>query len=425
MKLLLTNATIVDAQSAFHNKKCDVLVNNGLIDNIQLSSKKAFATSLKTIDCKGAFLSAGFADMRAALREPGFEYKEDLKSAAQAAIAGGYTIVACLPNTEPVLQHKSDIEFVYRKAEPLPIHILPYGALSKNRKGEDLNELFDLHKAGAVAFTDANKPISDAGLMLRALMYSKIFGGLVMSHADDVSLSIGGRMHEGEVSTSLGLKGIPSIAEELMVLRDIELAKYANAPIHFSHISTKGSVDLIRKAKKQGISVTCDVAVANLCFTDDALLGFDSNYKLTPPLRTKSDQKALWDGLVDGTIDCVVSDHHPEDIEHKNVEYEYAQQGMIMLQTAFSMLVQHAPKNFTMEHLVNVLATRPRQILKLPLTIRKGAKAELTIFDPTQTWEYTEKNNRSRSKNSPVIKTKLTGKVIGVINKDQYFKTTY
>jgi dihydroorotase len=422
MKLLLTNATIVDYQSAFHNKKCDVLINNGIIDDIQLSSKKAFPTSLKSFDCKGAFVSAGFADMRAALREPGFEFKEDLVSASKAAVAGGYTIVACLPNTEPVLQHKSDIEFVYRKAEPLPIHILPYGALSKNRKGEDLNEIYDLHKAGAVAFTDANKPVSDAGLMLRALLYSKIFGGLILSHADDESLSIGGRMHEGEVSTSLGLKGIPAIAEELMIVRDLELAKYADAPIHISHISTKGSVELIRKAKRQGLKVTCDVAVANLCFTDEALLGFDSNYKLTPPLRTASDKKALWDGLVDGTIDCIVTDHHPEDIEHKNVEYEYAAQGMIMLQTAFALVNQHAPKTFTTEHLAKAMANNPRTILKQQLTINKGAKAELTIFDTKTTWEYNEKNNVSRSKNSPVLNTKLTGKILGVINKDQFFK---
>jgi dihydroorotase len=422
MKLVLTNATIVDPQSAFHNKKCDLLISNGVIEDIQPVSKKAFSGSVKTFDCKGACLSPGFADLRAALREPGFEYKEDLKSAADAAVAGGYTVVACLPNTEPVIQHKSDIEFIYRKAESLPVHILPYGALSKNRKGEDLNELFDLHKAGAFAFTDANRPVEDAGLMLRALLYAKIFGGLVVSHADETSLSNGGRMHEGEVNTGLGLKGIPSIAEELMVVRDLELAKYADAPIHFSHISTKGSVDLIRKAKKQGVKVTCDVAVANLCFTDEALAGFDSNYKLTPPLRGKADQKALWDGLVDGTIDCVVSDHHPEDVEHKNVEYEYAQPGMIMLQTAFSMLTQYAPKTFTTEHLVNILSKNPRALLKQTITIEKGAKAELTIFDPKQNWEYNNTTNRSRSKNSPVLGSTLKGKILGVINKDQFFK---
>lgn len=424
MKLLLTNANIIDVQSAFHTKKCDILINNGFIEDIQPSSKKAFPTTLKTFDCKGASVSPGWADMRAALREPGFEYKEDLASAARAAVAGGYTIITCLPSTQPTLQTKADIEFVYRKAESLPVHILPYGALSKNREGVDMNELYDMFQAGAVAFTDANKPVSDAGLMLRALQYSNIFGGLVMSHADDTSLSAGGRMHEGPMSTSLGLKGIPPIAEELMVVRDLELAKYANAPVHIAHLSTKGSVEAIRKAKKQGIRVTCDVAVANLCFTDEHLSSFDSNYKLTPPLRSKADQKALWDGLMDGTIDCIVSDHHPEDIEHKQVEYEYAAQGMIMLQTAYSLLNQHAPKGFTEEMLVNALAVNPRMILKQSLTISKGSEAELTLFDSKQTWNYSDSNNLSRSKNSPVLNTTLTGKILGVITKDQFYKNS-
>jgi dihydroorotase len=409
MKLLLTNANIVDAQSSFHNKKCDILINNGLIEDIQLSSKKAFPIISKTFDCKGASLSPGWADMRAALREPGFEFKEDLDSAAKAAVAGGYTHITCLPSTQPTLQTKADIEFVYRKAENLPVHILPYGALSKNREGLDMNELYDMHKAGAVAYTDANKPVTDSGLMLRALQYSKIFGGLVMSHADDVSLSAGGRMHEGPMSTSLGLKGIPPIAD---------------GKIHIAHISTKGSVELIRKAKKQGVRVTCDVAVANLCYTDEQLSSFDSNYKLTPPLRSKSDQKALWDGLMDGTIDCIVSDHHPEDAEHKQVEYEYAAQGMIMLQTAYSLLNQYSPKGFTEEMLVNVLAIRPRNILNQPLTISKGSKAELTIFDAKQTWNYSDSNNLSRSKNSPILNTTLTGKVLGVVTKYQFFKNS-
>ncbi len=423
MKLLLTNATVVDAHSTFHQKKCDILIQNGIIEGIELSSKKAFSEVSKTLDCKGAMVSPGFADMRASLREPGFEFKEDMASAAAAAVAGGYTIVTCLPNTDPTLQHKADMEFVYRRAEALPVHLLPYGALSKNRKGTEMNELFDMHKAGAAGFTDGNKPVYDAGLMLRALQYCTIFGGLVLSHAEDASLSLGGRMHEGKMSTSLGLKGIPSIAEELMVVRDIELAKYANAPIHFSHLSSKGSVELIRKAKKQGMKITCDVAVANLCFTDEDLSGFDSNFKMTPPLRGKEDQKALWDGLTDGTIDCIVTDHTPEDTEHKNVEFEYASPGMIMLQTAFAMVNQHAPKGFTVEHLVNAMAIQPRTILNQSLTISKGSKAELTVFDTKQTWEYTEKNNASRSKNSPVLNTKLTGKIVAVINKDQLFTT--
>jgi dihydroorotase len=377
----------------------------------------------KVFDANGAFISPGWFDMRAALREPGYEFKEDLHSAAQAATAGGFTGIACLPDTLPAIQTKSDIEFIYRKAEELPVHIFPYGAITRNRSGEELNELFDMHQAGAIGFTDGNKSIAHAGVMLRALMYGKIFDGLICSHCEDADIAAGGRMHEGAMSTSLGLKGITPIAEELMIIRDLELAKYAGSPVHIAHISSKGSVDIIRKAKKQGVPVTCDVAVANLIFTDEELKDFDSNYKLTPPLRGKSDQKALWEGLMDGTIDCIVTDHHPEDPEHKEVEFEYAAPGMIQLQTAYALLNMKAPKTFTTDMLVQAISINPRHILGLdPLKIEKGARAELTVFDANHKWTYDVTTNRSRSKNSPVLHTELTGKAIAIVNKDQFFR---
>ncbi len=423
MKLLVTNAIVCDSQSAFNGKKCDLLINNGIIEDIQPSTKNAFDAVSKIFDAKGAFISPGFFDMRAALRDPGFEFKEDLTSAANTAAAGGFTSVACLPSTQPAIETKADIEYIYRKAESLPINIYPYGAITKNRKGADMNELFDMHKAGAVGFTDGNKSIDDAGVLLRALLYGKIFGSLMLNHCEDLDISAGGIMHEGVMSTSLGIKGITPIAEELIIIRDIELAKYAESPIHISHISSKGSVDIIRKAKKQGAKVTCDVAVANLVFTDEQLKDFDSNYKLTPPLRSASDQKALWEGLIDGTIDCIVTDHHPEDDEHKTVEFEYASFGMIQLQTAYALLNMHAPKTFTHEKLVQCLSLNPRSILKIEaIKIEKGCKAELTIFDTNTTWMYDKKNNLSRSKNSPVLNTELKGKAIAIINKDQIIK---
>lgn len=423
MKLILLNATIVDSTSSFHLKKCDLWIQNGAIESIQLSSKKAFQhESTKTWDIKGAFVSVGWADMRASLREPGFEFKEDLASAAKAAAAGGFTIITCLPNTEPAIAHKSAVEFVYQRAQTLPVHILPYAVVSQHRKGKELAELYDLHQAGAVGFTDANQPIADAGLMLRALQYSTIFGGKLLVHANEQSLSEGGRMHEGETSTYLGLKGIPALAEELMIVRDIELAKYANAPIHVSHLSSKGSVELIRKAKKQGVKVTCDVAVAHLCYTDTDLETFDTNFKLNPPLRSKADQKALWDGLIDGTIDCIVTDHAPEDIEHKQVEFEYAAPGIIGLQTAYSQLLAAAPKNFTEVHLAQALGNNPRAFLNKSISITKGAPAELTVFSPSGKWEYNEASNLSKSKNSPVLNQTLAGRVLGIINKDQLLK---
>lgn len=423
MKLLITNAVVCDPQSAFHGKKCDILINNDFIEDIQPVSKKAFGPVAKTLDAKGALLSPGWVDMRAALREPGFEYKEDLDSGARAAAAGGFTTVVCLPSTQPPVQTKAEVEFILRRSTTLPVHILPYGALTQNREGKEMTEMFDMHQAGAVGFTDGNKSTMQAGVMMRSLMYSKIFGGLVLSHAEDANIAAGGRMHEGTVSVNLGLKGIPNIAEELMITRDIELAKYTEAPIHFSHISSKGSVEIIRKAKKQGVDVTCDVAVANLVYTEEALETFDSYYKLTPPLRSKADQKALWDGVADGTIDCIVSDHHPEDAEHKNVEFEYAAYGMIQFQTAYSLLNMHMPKNVQTEQVITALTSSPRKILKRDaVSIAKGQRAEITLFDPQAKWTYNEQNNISRSRNSPALGLTLTGRVIATIVKDQLFK---
>lgn len=424
MKLLITNAVVCDPQSTFNGKKVDISISNGLIESIQLSSKKTTETKGgKVFDANGASISPGLVDMRAALREPGFEYKEDLQSAAHAAAAGGFTTITALPNTSPVMQTKSDMEFVKQRATSLPVHILPYGALTKNTEGTEMNELFDMHQAGAVAFTDGNKSIMHAGVMMRSLMYSKIFGGLVISHAEDTNLSAGGRMHEGLVSVNLGLKGIPNMAEEIMMVRDIELARYSQAPIHFSHISSKGSVELIKKAKKQGVKVTCDVAVANLVYTDDALTGFDSNFKLNPPLRSKADQKAIWDGLADGTIDCIVTDHTPEDVEHKMVEFEYASKGMIMFQTALSLLLQHKSNHISKETIIKALTINPRHILNQPtIKLEVGATAELCVFDEKQKWTFDTKTNRSKSANSPVFNHTLQTKVIATINKDQLYK---
>lgn len=426
MKLLITNALVCDTKSAYHGKKCDILINNGIIEHIQATNAKTPPPSkngIKTFDATGCTLSPGFFDMRAALREPGFEYKEDLSTAANAAAAGGYTHITALPNTAPVLQTKADIHFIQQKAKALPVHILPYGALSKNCEGAEMNELYDMHQAGAVAFTDANKSVMHAGVMMRSLLYSNIFGGLVLSHAEDTHLSAGGRMHEGLTSVNLGLKGIPAMSEEIMVNRDIELARYTQARLHFSHLSTKGSVEQVRKAKKQGLPVTCDVAVANLVYTDEALTGFDSNYKLNPPLRSKADQKALWDGIQDGTIDCIVSDHTPEDIEHKVVEFEYAAKGMIMLQTTLSLLLMHKPAHVELEQVINALTHQPRQILKQPaVTIAQGEPAELCLFNPKTKWAYTAATNLSKSQNSPVLGQTLTGKVVATINKNALHK---
>ena len=421
MKLLLTNIKVCDPASTFNGKKCDVYISNGVIEDIQLTGKLK-KSGVKSFDGTDLYVSPGLVDMRAALREPGYEFKENLQSAASAASAGGFTTITCIPDTNPTIQNKADIEFILRKAEPLPVHILPYGAITKNREGKDMNELYDMHSAGAVGFTDGNRSIMQAGVMERAMQYSTIFGALILSHAEDASISGAGQMHEGQTSTELGLKGIPNMAEELIINRDIELAKYTKSPLHISHISSKGSVDLIKKAKKTGLAITCDVAVANLIWTDENLKDFDSNFKLNPPLRGKADQKALWDGLLDGTIDCIVTDHTPEDTEHKELEFEYASQGMIQFQTALSALIMNAPKNITIDVIISALTKNPRNILKLAaVSLTAGNLAELTIFSTKQTWEYEIKNNLSKSKNSPLIGSTLKGKVIATINKDKLY----
>jgi dihydroorotase len=422
MKILITNALICDPLSDFNNKKCDILIEDYIIDAIEISGKQHFnkQKNLKVIDAKSCMLMPGLTDMRAHISDPGLEYKEDIVSAANAALHGGFINIAVLPDNFPVTHSKSEVLYFISKNSQLPINLLPYGTISSNLAGKELAELYDMYLHGAVGFTDANQPVSKSGLMLKALLYAKIFNGLIISHAEDKSLSESGKMHEGLVSTNLGLKGIPGMAEEIFIFRDLELAKYADAPIHFAHISSKGSVDLIRKAKKQGLKVTCDVSVAHLCYTDEHLSTYDVNFKVVPPLRSKADKKALWDGVLDGTIDCIVTDHKPQNIENKQVEFEYAEAGMSTLQTALNMLLMHAPKDFTAAMLVQKMVHNPNQILNQPENkIAIGLPANLFLFNPKLKWEYNEKSNFSKSINSPLFKTTLTGKTTWVIAKKQ------
>lgn len=423
MKVLLQNAFVCHPHSPFHSKICDISISEkGIIETIELASKrgKTAPKGYTLIDCKKAVLAPAFMDMRCHLADPGYEHKETLETAARAGIAGGYSALACLPDTLPVTDAKTQVRYIRSKSKSLPLNIYPYGSISSEMKGIELSELFDMHQSGAIGFTDADRGISNAGLMSRALLYAKIFGGLILSHAEDKSLSNGSSIHEGTVSTYLGLKGAPAMAEEVMLQRDLELARYTESHIHFSHISSKKSVDIIRKAKKQGLPVTCDVAVANLCFTDEALISYDSNYKVNPPLRSKEHQKALWEGLTDGTIDAIVSDHKPQNDELKTVEFEYAADGMIMLQTSLSLLLLHKPESLSLSTLIEKLSITPRHICNLPIPgFEKGAEAEWVLFDPLQKWSYTEENNRSLSGNSPVMGLTLTGKVLAVYAKNR------
>lgn len=416
MKVLLQNILICDPNSPYNNQHSDVLIEKGIIAQI---GKYISASDAIVISGEKYCVSPGWMDLHAHLRDPGFEYKETIESGAKAAAKGGFTAVLAMPDTYPPVQTKSAVEYIIKRSQQLPVDIIPAGALTQDLKGKEMAELYDMHLAGAKAFTDAEHPVTHAGLLVRAMMYANNFGGLVHVRCDDETISAGGQMHEGPMSTSLGLKGIPALAEELMVARNIYLAEYAGAPIHFMGVSTEKSVQLIREAKAKGLNVTAAVHAYNLFWNDSALEDFDTNYKLNPPLRGEEDRKALLDAVADGTIDCITSGHSPEDAENKIVEFDLSAFGMTGLESAFS-LVCSADK-FSTEQLVNAFSIRPRKIagVEIPV-IKAGEKANLTVFDLSAQWEFTAASIFSKSKNTPLVGKELTGKVIGIYNKGMW-----
>jgi dihydroorotase len=414
MKILIKQATVVNAGSKFNKKIVDVLIDSGVIAKV--SDSPLNDTADKIIEADGLHLSLGWADITANFADPGFEYKEDMASGAAAAQAGGYTAVGVQPTTQPALHTKSEIEYIVAKSANKAVEVWPIGSLFVANEGKDLAELYDMKLAGAVAFSDAKRPIADAGALSRALQYSGGINTPIMVLPYDKTVAPGGMVNEGEVATRLGLKGIPALAEELMVARNIKLAEYNNAPLHFTAISTKGSVKLVKEAKASGLKITAGVNFYNLFQTDDALTGFDSNFKVTPPLRTQADVDALVEALKEGTIDIVNADHSPENIEHKDVEFDFAAYGMIGLEVAFAALNTYVSPKIGLEKLVNILTENPRKLFgkAIPEFI-EGAKANLTLFNPTEKFTFAKADIRSKSKNSPYIGTEFTGKVIGTI----------
>jgi dihydroorotase len=420
MNLLIRAATIIDRTSPFHQQKKDILIINGKIDSIKdkIKSEK----SVKEIDATGKYVTIGFKDTFANFCDPGFEYKEDIISGAKAAAAGGYTSVAISPQTLPAKDSKSQIEYVRSKSEGNLVNVLPLGAISKECEGKEIAEIYDMQSAGAIAFTDGFHSIADSGLMLRALQYVKSFDGLVYSLPEDKTISPSGVMNESKESVKLGMKGIPNLAEAVMVQRDIELAEYSDSRVHFFCISTKDSVDLIRRAKSKGLKVTCGVNPLHLLLDDSMLGNFDSNLKLEPPLRTKEDIKALINGLKDDTIDVLCSSHNPQNEELKKVEFEYAAYGAIGLESAFAVANTALKSKLTLEKIIEKLNTNPAKILGLNVSsIKENEPADLCIFDPNIRWKFSLADISSKSKNSPVIGMSLTGKVSAVISNNQLF----
>jgi dihydroorotase len=416
MNLLIKSATVIYPASPFHQQVTDILIKDGVITKIAASIKD----DTETIDAKGKFIAPGFFDLNCNIGELGLETKEDLQTGTAAAAAGGYTGVALMPNTHPPVHSKAEVEYLHNRAKNNIVDIYPLGTISNKREGKDMAEMYDMFKSGARAFTDGNRPVQDAGLMERALLYVQGFGAKVISYPEDIAIAGKAKVNEGIVSTMLGMKGIPSLAEELMIARDLYLAEDSNSEIHFTTISTTHAVELIRDAKQKGIKVTCDVAAHNLVLTDEALEGFDSLYKVKPPLRTQADVNALIAGLKDGTIDAIVSQHTPHEIEFKDVEFEVAEYGIIGLQTTFALAIK---AGLPVELIVEKLSVNPRKILNIDAVVfAEGQPANLVLLDTSADWEYTRAVNRSKSYNSPFIGQNLKGKVLLTCNNNQTAK---
>ena len=415
MDILVRQVRVIDPSSPFHQQKVDILIQNGFVSQIGFIENKTD----KEISIPDLCVSPGWADVFAHFNDPGFEFKETLETGATAAASGGYTDVMVVPNTSPSLHNKSGIEYIVQKSKALPITIYPIGAITKNVEGKELAEMYDMHSSGAVAFSDGTSTVQSSGLLMKALQYIKAVNKTIIQVPDDKTISATGLMNEGIASTKLGLPGKPAIAEELMIQRDIELAKYTGSKIHITGISSAKAVELIKEAKQQGVNVTVSVTPYHLCFSDEDLVQYDPNLKVNPPLRTTADRDALRRAVQDGTIDCIASHHLPQDSDHKIVEFEYADYGMVGLETSFAIIRTCLP-DLQLERIIELLSFNPRSIFDLPaISIDKNQKACLSLFLPDQEW--TVKTLKSRSKNSPFIGKQLTGKPVGIINKDRVF----
>ncbi len=421
MKTLIRSAKIICKTSDYHGQTKDIFIENGIIQQI---GDALITETDETVEGEDLHISVGWFDMRVHAKEPGYEYKESLESMEQTALTGGFTEIALLPNTNPVVQTRESVNYLKRSGEKVKFH--PMAAVTMNCEGKDFTEMIDLHEAGAVAFTDGENSIQNPDIFLKSLQYLTQFDGLLINHPEDTNLTHYGQMHDGSVSTFLGMKGIPQMAEEIMLMRDMKLLQYVmetpfisrftnKSILHFSCISSHETVNLIRMAKEKELPITCDVAAHQLCFTENNLIDFDSTFKVNPPFRTQKDVDALWEGLADGTIDVIVSDHNPQDEESKKLEFDMAEFGVIGLETVFAC-VNTLNKQILLEDIIEKITDNPRKILRLNNPkIEEGAKANLTVFSPTQEYIYEEKNIISKSKNSPFIGKTLKGRVIKVI----------
>ncbi|MFI5149614.1 MAG: dihydroorotase [Bacteroidia bacterium] len=418
MNILIQKAKIVDPSSPWNGKTADILIEKGIIVRI---GEKLEAPSAILFGAANLHASPGWFDMQANLRDPGFEYKEDLESGALAAASGGYTGLAIMPSTQPPIHSKAEVEYIRNKSRNAIIDLYPVGTVSHLLEGNDLSEMYDMHLSGAVAFSDDKKPIKNSGLLMRALLYTKNFNRLIMTHCEERSISGDGKMNEGITSTKLGLKGMPALSEEIMVARNIQVLEYTGGQLHISSVSTAHSVTLIRKAKAQGLAISASVNSHHLALNDESLHEFDSNLKVNPPLRTAVDIEALKKGLADGTLDVIVSDHSPEDTENKELEFDHAAYGMLGLETAYALANTYSGLN--PEQLMEKMSSNPRRLLGLaPVSLKEGSEANISLFDPFLTWVFGDKDIRSKSRNTPFVGHTFKGKALGIINKGQLIR---
>lgn len=412
--LLIKSGRVIDPASGL-DKVTDVLIEGGKIKQVGKLSTVADAV----VDANGKIVTPGLIDMHVHLREPGNEEEETIASGAAAAVAGGITTACCMPNTDPAIDNEASAEFVFLQAERAGLaDIYPIGAVTKGRQGQELAEIGQLSRGGAVAFSDDGDPVTNAQVMRRALEYARMFNKSIISHCEDRSLSAGGIMHEGYVSTVLGLVGIPAASEEVMVSRDLILAKMTGGKLHIAHVSTAGSVELIRRAKEQGVNVTAEVTPHHLALTDECMKTFNTDFKVNPPLRTSADVEALKLGLKDGTIDCIVSDHAPHASEEKDVELEFAPFGVIGMETMLGVVINELinPGVLTWLEAMVKLTVAPARILDIPKgTLAPGADANVTIIDPALVWSVSPEQFKSKSRNCPFIGRQLKGKAVMTI----------
>ncbi len=413
--ILVKGGRVIDPKSKLDDI-FDVLINDNKIVKI---GKKITKGDAQKIDARGKIVCPGLIDLHCHLRDPGRPDEETIESGGRSAVAGGFTTICCMPNTDPTIDNEGIVHYIYKEAARAGLcKIFPIAAITKERAGKEITEFGELIKAGAKGFSDDGDVVADSNIFRHALEYSKIFHVPIFEHPIDKDLAQKGLMNEGVVSTRLGLKGSPAIAEEVIVARDLLLAQFTGAKLHLCHISTKGSVDLIRKAKKEGIDVTCETCPQYFYFNDEVLASFDTNYKINPPIRSEEDRRAIIRGLRDGTIDCIATDHAPHCQAEKELEFTTAPYGMIGFETAFSLIVMELinKQKFNWKKILGKLTVNPANILNEKLgVIKKGAIADITIIDPKKKWRLTPDAIQSRSRNTPFLNKELIGKCTGVI----------